>query len=171
LFTLFSLFGVSTLVTAQETAFSYARIARLHTDGWNGVQFDVMSPFYNLENVLITVNLTLRTEDGQRPDNVVCSLRRNFRHAPADNHAVSGEDGGLGLSFDRLEPFTHLRFVVAWEDGQNQRAVLTRAAIHAADSVMDWKRSTDRVFGSPSRQIDATPVQIVITGPESCRLL
>jgi hypothetical protein len=165
------LFVMSTPLLAQETAFGYARIARLYTEGWNGAQFDVMTPFYPLENVLISVNMTLRAKAGQRPENVVCSLRQDFRHVPADIHAVPGEDGGLSLSFDRLKAFTHLRFVVAWEDGRGQKAALTGAAIHAADTLMDWSRSADVTFGSRSRQNDATPTRIVITGPEDCRLL
>jgi hypothetical protein len=48
--------------------------------------------------------------------------------------------------------------------GREQRAVLTRASIQATDTVMDWSRSADLIFGSHSRQHDGTPVQIIITG-------
>ena len=55
-FTLCLLYEIPASAQAYETAFGYARVSRLYTEGWNGTQFDVMSPFYPLENAYIKLN-------------------------------------------------------------------------------------------------------------------
>jgi hypothetical protein len=103
------------------------------------------------------------------PENIVCSLRRDFRHIPADQHAAPGEDGGLGLSFERLGSYTHLQLIVVWENDPIQTVYPHSATIHATGP--DWERSAERKFGSFHRENDGSSVQIVIDGPEDCRLM
>ncbi len=147
----------------------YAQTNRLYADGWTGVRFDIMSPFFPLQDALISMTLKIKTEDGQIPENVVCSLRRDFRHVPADLHAVPAEDGGLGLSFERLDSFTLLRFIVAWELKPGSKAYPHSATIRTSGE--DWNKSAERTFGSFYRENDGLPVHIVIDGPEDCRLM
>ncbi len=164
------LLGISAPALADvEHIGGYAQANRLYADGWDGVRFDVMSPFFPLEDALISMTLKVKTKDGQMPENIVCSLRRDFRYVPADQHAAPGEDGGLGISFARLDSYTHIQFIVVWEDDPNRKVYPHSATIHASGP--DWERSAERKFGSFYRESDGTPVQIVIDGPEDCRLM
>jgi hypothetical protein len=55
-FTLPLLLGLSFPALADvEHIGGYAQANRLYADGWDGVRFDVMSPFFPLENALISV--------------------------------------------------------------------------------------------------------------------
>lgn len=165
------LIGVMTPQAAIGDAqfFGYAQANRHYSDGWSGVRFDIQTPFFPVEDVLISMNLWIKLPEGQIPEDAVCSLRRDFRHVPADLHVMAGEDGGLGLGFERLEPYTHLRFLVAWENKPGQIAYPHSASIRATGT--EWERSSNRTFNYLSMEPEGTPVQIVITGPEDCRLL
>ncbi|MEW8693512.1 MAG: hypothetical protein AB2535_20960 [Candidatus Thiodiazotropha endolucinida] len=153
----------------DEAVFGYAQTNRHYADGWSGVRFDIKTPFFPVEDVLISASLKIRVSEGQIPEHAVCSLRRDFRHVPADLHSLAGEDGGLGLGFERLEPYTHLQLLIAWENKHGQIAYPHSASIRATGT--EWKRLSNRTFNYLSMEPEGTPVQIVIDGPEDCRLL
>jgi hypothetical protein len=164
------LFGVSTPALADiEHIGGYAQTGRLNAEGWEGVWFNVMTPFFPLDEALISVTLKIRVSEGEIPDNVVCSLRQDFRHVPADIHAVPGENGGLGLNIEQLASYTHIHFMVIWENKPGQRAYPHSATIQATGH--DWDKSSERTFNYLSMEEQGTPVEIVITGPEECRML
>lgn len=158
-------------MATSDGPFGYAHVNRIHAEGWAGVRFDIKAPFFSTEDVLLNVKLRLKVRKGEVPENATCSLMKDFRHDPADLHAAAGEDGGLGLHFDHLDAFTHLRFVVAWKNGPEQKAYAHSAAIRAADKDLFWERSNEKKFGAYHQGDEGTPIQIVITGPEDCRLI
>jgi hypothetical protein len=167
---LFLLPGLFGPVQAEvDTIGGHAHVHRLYADGWDGVRFDVMTPFFPLQDTLISITLTVSFRDGQMPENIVCSLRRDFKHVPADLHSVPGSQGGLGLMFERLDGFTKLQYIIAWKNKPGHRTYPHKATIHAAGS--EWERTQERKFGSFYRETDGTPVEIVVDGPEECRLL
>lgn len=160
-------------VTAQaerDSISGYAQANRLHTDGWAGVRYDISSPFFPLQDALISISLRLKSKDGRMPDNVICSLRRDFRHVPVDLHTVAtSEAGGLDLLFADLNSHTHLKFIVAWKLESGKRIYPHSASISTNGE--NWNKSAKRTFGSSHRKDDGIPVEIVIDGPEECRLI
>ncbi|MCU7829145.1 MAG: hypothetical protein KZQ85_08780 [Candidatus Thiodiazotropha sp. (ex Myrtea sp. 'scaly one' KF741663)] len=149
----------------------YARMSKLYTGGRTGVRFDVLSPFYRVEGLRINMTFRVKTSNGAIPKNVACNLWRGFKHVPADSHAVPGESGELGLVFEQLDASTNLQFVIAWKNKPGQKVYPHSATIQATENGLGWKRSAKNIFGSFSREDDGTPVQIVIDGPNNCRLL
>lgn len=166
---LFLLPGLFGPVQAEvDTIGGYANIHRLYADGWEGVRFDVMTPFFPLQDTLISVTLTVAMRDGQMPENIVCSLRRDFKYVPADMHSVPGSQGELGLMFERLDSYTKLDYIIAWKNKYSHRTYPHKATISATGS--DWERSAERKFGSFYRETDGIPVEIFVDGPEECHL-
>ena len=171
-FMLLPLFGIpAPALAALDDIGGYARTSWLYAGGWTGVQFEVMSPISRVDSLLVHISLEVKTRDGTMPENVVCSLRRDFRHVPANLHAVSGEDGGLGLAFEALDTFTTIQFVIAWKNEPGQKASPYRAAIQTIESGLGWKRSDEELFGSLHHDNGVKPAQILITGPEDCKLM
>lgn len=147
----------------------YAQANKLYTEGWTGVRYEIMSPFFSVPDALLSISMKINTRGGRIPDNVVCSLRRDFRHVPADLHAVPADDGGLGLSFEQLDSYTHIKFIVAWPLEPKNRVYPHSATIRTNGEF--WEKSSERIFGRSIHENDAIPVQIVIDGAEDCRLM
>lgn len=154
---------------ASDTLFGYAQANRLYADGWAGVRFDIQSPFFPVDDAEIGIAMTIRSRDGHLPENVICSLRRDFRYVPADVTARLNDDGDLVFELMRLDAYTRVQLIVAWKHSENDRAYVRSARVWAAGT--GWEKSALRQFGYAQQYPDAIPVDIVTEGPEACRLI
>ncbi len=63
---IFLFLALSTPVMGQtgEHIGGYAQVNRLYADGYEGVRVNVKTPFYPMEDVLISMTLSIKTRDG-----------------------------------------------------------------------------------------------------------
>ena len=153
----------------EADKFGYATSLRLIPYGWSGAKFAVKTPFYTINKVLISITLFLKTEDGQLPEDITCSLRKDYRYVPTDLHSVPGLDADLGLFFEQLEPHSEVDFTIVWKNKPGLKAIPHSGIIQVSGP--DWKSSSNNEFGPFAHDKSGIPVHIIITGPEDCRLM
>jgi len=169
-----SLFLLAIMISNVAYAYSaanfmgYAQANRLYKDGFDGVRYSVKAPFFDIREVWIRFDLSIKNTADHEPENALCSLRLNLQHTPSNDH-TRYQDGVLYLYFDTIKAYTLLDFIISW-DKPIIGGTFPIDAIVSIES-HEWSKTTTRKFNKYPESINTYPVQILIDGPERCHLL
>jgi len=153
-------------VWAQELT-GKARISKSGNKTHTWISYSVRSPFINLTDFWIRVNVSIEAVETASPETLDCGLKINDSFVPLYEYAQY-RDGALYFHFENIKSDTLLEFAIGYKKDAAVQNYFQEATFSLTSN--EWETSAKWQLIDDFISMTASPMSIVINGENSCHL-
>ncbi len=144
-----------------------ARISKTGNKTHTWISYSVRSPFIDLTDVWIRINVSIEAVETTAPETLDCGLKINNSVAPPYEY-TQYRDGALYLYFEKIKSGTLLEFAIGYKKVAAVHNYFQEAALRLNSN--EWKTGAKWQLRDDFISMTASPMSIVINGADSCYL-